>query len=132
MKMMVCYKTLDVSKNLIQEAQKHAQKWQASLDIVTCLTREDPVKHSKLKQMEDQFQAEINTLFDGIDIPHGMQFLVSTLEPGEQLLRFAERKNIDLLFLGIKKKSKVGKLLFGSTTQHVILNAACPVVVTKS
>ena len=82
MKMMVCYKTLDVSKNLIQEAQKHAQKWQASLDIVTCLTREEPVKHSKLKQMEDQFQAEINTLFDGMDIPLGMQFLVSTLEPG--------------------------------------------------
>ena len=131
MKMMVCYKALNDSRNSIQVAQKHAEKWQASLEIVTCLTREDPIKHSKLKQMEEQFHSEINTLFDDMDIPYGMQFLVSTLEPGEQLLKFAERKDIDLLFVGIKKKSKVGKLLFGSTTQHVILNAVCPVVATK-
>jgi nucleotide-binding universal stress UspA family protein len=38
---------------------------------------------------------------------------------------------IDLIFLGIVKKSKVGKLLFGSTAQYVILHAPCPVVTVQ-
>jgi len=50
------------------------------------------------------------------------------LPPGEDILRFARENNIDEIFIGIKKKSRVGKLLFGSTAQHVILASECPVV----
>ena len=35
------------------------------------------------------------------------------------------------IIVGIVQKSKVGKLLFGSTAQYVILNASCPVVTVK-
>jgi nucleotide-binding universal stress UspA family protein len=31
----------------------------------------------------------------------------------------------------VRMRSKVGKLLMGSTAQHVILNAPCPVVTRK-
>jgi len=33
--------------------------------------------------------------------------------------------------VGVRRRSKVGKLLIGSTAQHVILNAPCPVVSIK-
>lgn len=53
------------------------------------------------------------------------------LEPGEDLLQFAAENAIDLIIIGIQKRSKVGKLLFGSNAQYVILNADCPVLTVK-
>ncbi|MBT7887657.1 MAG: universal stress protein, partial [Deltaproteobacteria bacterium] len=38
---------------------------------------------------------------------------------------------INEIIIGIKKTSKVGKLVFGSTAQHVILESNCPVVTVK-
>ena len=74
--------------------------------------------------MED----EINDLLKETSCPYETQLLISAYDVGEQLVDFAKRNNIDQIFIGIIKKSKVGKLLFGSTAQYVILSASCPVV----
>ena len=57
--------------------------------------------------------------------------LLTDLTPGEQLVKFAEDQKLDQIFLGIAKKSKVGKLIFGSTAQYIILHAPCPVVTVQ-
>jgi len=56
---------------------------------------------------------------------------VSYNSPGEDLVRFAKENDIDEIIIGVKKRSKVGKLVFGSTTQYVILKAPCPVLAVK-
>jgi nucleotide-binding universal stress UspA family protein len=38
---------------------------------------------------------------------------------------------IDEIVIAVKKRSKAGKWLFGSTAQYVIFNAPCPVVSVK-
>jgi nucleotide-binding universal stress UspA family protein len=38
---------------------------------------------------------------------------------------------VDEIIIGIEKRSKVGKLLFGSNAQYIILEAPCPVVSVK-
>jgi nucleotide-binding universal stress UspA family protein len=57
--------------------------------------------------------------------------LNSKKSAGEQLVDFAERNNVDEIIIGVGRRSKVGKALFGSTAQHIILNAPCPVVTIK-
>ena len=38
---------------------------------------------------------------------------------------------IDEIIIGVRKRTKVGKLLLGSTAQYVVLHAPCPVITIK-
>ena len=58
-------------------------------------------------------------------------YAVSYLTPGEDIVEYAKTNNIEEIILGVVRKSKVGKLIFGSTAQFVILNAVCPVTTLK-
>lgn len=129
MKLMVCYDDTSEAKDAVRLAQKHAKDWNASIEVISTITREEPLRHSQLQRMEDKFDAQIQDLFeDARDIAYNAQLLVDSLTSGEQLVKFAARKLVDMMYIGIKKRSKVGKLLFGSTAQYIILNATCPVV----
>ena len=61
-------------------------------------------------------------------VPCEIHQLARGLSYGEDLVRFAEDNDINLIFIGIEKTSKVDKLLLGSTAQHIILKAPCPVM----
>ncbi|PCR91670.1 universal stress protein [Natrinema ejinorense] len=50
----------------------------------------------------------------------------------EDILEEAEAFDVDSIVLGGRKRSPVGKAIFGSTTQGIILNSDRPVVVTGS
>jgi len=65
------------------------------------------------------------------DIPCETLLSVKGLTTGENLSRIAKEKSVDEVYIGVKRRSKVGKLVFGSTAQYVILNAPCPVVTVK-
>jgi nucleotide-binding universal stress UspA family protein len=50
------------------------------------------------------------------------------LDPGEDIVKFADEVKADFIVVGIAKKSRLGKMIFGSTAQYVILKAHCPVI----
>jgi nucleotide-binding universal stress UspA family protein len=118
---MVCYDGSDESKEALKAAQHHAKVWGAKLEVANTITRVEPLKHSQIKKAEDKLEAEVNDILDSDDPAYEAQLLVTDLTSGK----------IDQIFLGIIKKSKVGKFLFGSTAQYVILNAPCPVVTVQ-
>ena len=51
--------------------------------------------------------------------------------PAEDLLQCAEDEDVDLLVIGIRRRSPVGKLILGSNSQDIILQATCPVLCVK-
>jgi nucleotide-binding universal stress UspA family protein len=75
--------------------------------------------------------AYVKEMMDAERIECETHILVRGLTPGEDIVEFAADKKVDEIIIGIEKKSKVGKLLFGSNAQYIILQSACPVVSVK-
>ena len=131
MKFMVCYDGSDESKEALKVAQNHAGIWNAKLEVVNAIVRIEPLKHSQVEKEEEKLENEVKAILGADDPSYEALLLLTDLTPGEQLVKFAEEDKIDQIFIGIVKKSKVGKLLFGSTAQYVILHAPCPVVTVQ-
>ena len=126
--LMVCYEDTDVAKAALKLAQKYAKEWHVAIDVVSTFKREEPLAMPEVKRMEDEFHVQIKEQFIKSDTPYHVHLLVDIYSPGEQLVKFSEGKDYEFIFIGISKRSKVGKLLFGSTAQYIILNAPFPVI----
>ncbi len=50
----------------------------------------------------------------------------------ETILAVAESESADLLVIGLRRRSPAGKLITGSTAQHILLDAPCPVLAVKA
>ena len=49
-------------------------------------------------------------------------------KPSTEILRLAAEEDVDLIFMGLHGRTSADLFFFGSTTQHVVREAACPVV----
>ncbi len=54
-------------------------------------------------------------------LPHGG-------DPADRVVDVAEEVGAELVVIGLRHRSPVGKLLLGSTAQQILLRAACPVL----
>ena len=52
-------------------------------------------------------------------------------KPYREILRVAEEHNADLLVVGVHGRGVVDRLLFGSTAQHLVRQASCPVLTLR-
>ncbi|MDR7252040.1 nucleotide-binding universal stress UspA family protein [Nocardioides sp. BE266] len=52
--------------------------------------------------------------------------------PVDQFLAAADQPDVDLLVLGIRHRTQVGKLILGSTEQQILLDAPRPVLAVKA
>ncbi len=131
MKFMVCYDGSKESKKALALARDHAEVWGATLEVINAIMRELPLKRSRIEKTELALEEEVKEVMADSKAAYDVTLLIDTQHPEEQMVRFAEKEGIDQVFIGIEKTSKVGKLVFGSTAQYMILKAPCPVVTVK-
>ena len=65
-------------------------------------------------------------------VEHELRQLVRGREPAEEVVAVAEEVDADLIVIGMRRRSAVGKLLLGSTAQRILLDATCPVLAVKA
>jgi nucleotide-binding universal stress UspA family protein len=54
-----------------------------------------------------------------------------TGKPYREILRVAEEQTADLIVIGIHGRGPVDRLLFGSTAEHLVRQASCPVLTLR-
>ena len=66
-----------------------------------------------------------------LGVAHEIRQAPQAISPAEEILQAASDVDADLIVIGLRRRSPVGKLFLGSSSQQVILDAACPVVAVK-
>ena len=52
-------------------------------------------------------------------------------DPSDAVVQVAQRVEARLIVLGLRARTPLGKLVFGSTAQRILLDATCPVLTVK-
>jgi len=125
MKILIGYDGTDQAKNALQLAVRHAKAFGAEVHVLHSKPTDLPGKeHERDRQDMD----EVRKALEKQGVSCKTHLLVANMDAGEHLVAFAEEHGVEEIIIGVRLRSRVGKLLMGSTAQQVILNAPCPVV----
>ena len=130
MKILVGFDAAKSSTKSLELAKKHALAFNARVIVFTASGHSPELHTKELKEL----QAKLHEIQDGFkqdDIPCETHIAIRSLSPGEDIVYYAKDNDIDEIIIGVKHRSKIGKLIMGSTAQYIILEAPCPVVTVK-
>src|SRR5690349_17223080 len=82
-------------------------------------------------QADRQMEA-VRRQLDQSGVSFEVRQLVRGLEPAEDLISIAESSDAELIVIGLRRRSPVGKLILGSNAQRILLDAHCPVLAVKA
>lgn len=77
------------------------------------------------------YLGEVETALDQSGLEHDLRVLEPTDDASDDLVDVAEEVDADLIVIGLRRRSPVGKLILGSNAQRVLLDAPCPVLTVK-
>lgn len=83
-------------------------------------------------QAAEKEMASVREKLDGAGVDYDLRQLVRGFEPAEDLISIAEASSAELIVIGLRRRSPVGKLILGSNAQRVLLDAPCPVLAVKA
>jgi nucleotide-binding universal stress UspA family protein len=76
--------------------------------------------------------AEVKSELNSYGVEHDVRQLVRGMDPAEDLVNVAAEVDAELIVIGLRRRSPVGKLILGSNAQRVLLDAPCPVLAVKA
>ena len=80
----------------------------------------------------EQDLSALETKLKESGLPYDVRQLVRGFEPAEDLISIAEASDADLIVIGLRRRSPVGKLILGSNAQRILLDAHCAVLAVKA
>ena len=98
----------------------------ASLLVLASERAPDP---RKARGVSDHRPLEERLAETGLE--HELRTVPRRDDPADDILDAIELDPVDLVVLGIRKRTPIGKILLGSTSQRVAIEAPVPVVLVK-
>ena len=137
----------DASTNALNYAMSLAQEADAHLTVLHVMTYEmeltpdmsqSLLAYSHLNKAEFRKACEDNSrellkaaVPDTVRAYCAVETLLGTGKPYREILRVAAEERSDLVVMGVQGRGAVDLMFFGSTTQHVVRQAACSVLTLR-
>ncbi|MGC5583530.1 universal stress protein [Ornithinimicrobium sp. W1679] len=83
------------------------------------------------QRFEDELN-KVQRVLDEAGIEHEVRALVRGNEPAEDLVEVADESGGELIVIGLRRRTPIGKLILGSNAQRILLEASCPVLAVKA
>jgi nucleotide-binding universal stress UspA family protein len=115
----------------LEHAISEAKLRGSSLVVVNSHRGGDSLDADAVARTEAQLQAVEKKLTDA-GVEFELKQLVRGFEPAEDLIKAAETAQADLIIIGLRRRTPVGKLILGSNAQRILLDAHCPVLAVKA
>ena len=84
---------------------------------------------------ESDLDTDLDHLRDRLlagDIDHEVRRSAGGRDVAEEIIEAAEDGGAELIVIGLRRRSPLGKLLLGAHAQRILLDAPCPVLAVKS
>ncbi len=130
MKILVGYDYSTVTQEVLALAKQQARAFNAEVHLLRSLEQNPELQRDTIQQADHNLD-HVRREFATMGLACDTHVVVSALSAGEDIVQFAEQNSIDLIVIGVRRRSKVGKVLFGSNAQLIILTAPCPVLTVK-
>lgn len=80
----------------------------------------------------DESMSGVKAQLEESGVEFELRQLVRGFEPSEDLIGVAESSDAELIVIGLRRRTPVGKLILGSNAQRILLDAQCPVLAVKA
>ena len=98
--------------------------------IVVHSTRENESAQDTVDYQEELSKVERQLGEAGVS--HSVHYLARGSSPSEDLVQVASEEGAEMIVIGLRRRSAVGKALLGSNAQRILLDADCPVLAVKA
>ena len=83
------------------------------------------------ERMSDAQAAELTATLDAAGVAHDLERIVRPGDVADEVVHAAERLDVDMIVIGLRHRSAVGKFILGSDGQRILLHSHCPVLAIK-
>lgn len=97
--------------------------------IVVNTTRADRLVDPRYAQ--DAEAQALEARLEESGVPYAVRRFTSTDLAADDVLKVADEVGADVIVIGLRHRTAVGKLILGSTAQTILLDATCPVLAVK-
>lgn len=113
-------------------ALEEARAWATVNDarlVVVNTGRDGDFSHPNFASAQDMDAIDAELTAAGLD--HEVLQPTDGSTAATAILTTAQRESADLIVIGLRRRSPVGKVITGSTAQEILFDATCPVLAVK-
>lgn len=129
MAIIVGYTPTPEGEAALQHAVLEADAHHEDLVVVNVSAHHDPDEKTFASEEE---LAHVDGVLSASNVSFTVRQLVRGKDPAEEILALAVELGASMIVIGLRHRTPVGKLLLGSNSQQILLDATCPVVAVKA